>query len=68
MPVNFPEPADRRSSLSTRQVSTGRTGLILGAIVVVLMVAAFAYFWRGAGAADAPDFVPADSIATAPDR
>lgn len=62
MPVNFPEPADRRSSLSTRQVSTGRTGLILGAIVVVLMVATFAYFWRAAGSADAGAGPAVDSV------
>lgn len=40
----------RRSTLSTRRISTGRTGLILGAIVVALMLAAFALVWSRAGA------------------
>ena len=40
--------ADRRSTLSTRRMSTGRTGLILGAIVVALMLAAFALVWSHA--------------------
>lgn len=53
MATNFPEPADRRSSLSTRKVSTGRTGLILGAVVVLLMLATFAYFWSRGGAGEA---------------
>jgi hypothetical protein len=41
--------SDRRSTLSTRRISTGRTGLIVGLIVVALMLAAFAYVWVGAG-------------------
>ncbi|HUF29654.1 MAG TPA: hypothetical protein VMM77_03245 [Gemmatimonadaceae bacterium] len=51
MPANFPEPSDhRRSSLSTRALSTGRTGLMFGAVVVIVMLAAFVFFWRGSGA------------------
>jgi hypothetical protein len=52
MATNFPEPADRRSTLSTRKVSTGRTGLILGAVVVLLMLATFAYFWSRGGSGE----------------
>ena len=55
-----PEPAPhRRSSLSTRPISTGRTGLLLGALVVVLMLATFAYFWTaGGGRQEADGSVP----------
>lgn len=66
MPANFPEPSDRRSSLSTRKMSTGRTGLIIGAVVVILMLATFVYFWRGSGARQPdgtrPPAPPADSL------
>jgi hypothetical protein len=63
-----PDPVPhRRSSLSTRPISTGRTGLLLGALVVVLMLATFAYFWTaGGGRQKADGSVPvpgtADSI------
>lgn len=66
MPANFPEPADRRSSLSTRPVSTGRTGLIYGIIVALAMLAAFAFFWRAMGAPDADEASPAQSADTLP--
>ena len=64
MPTNFPEPADRRSSLSTRKVSTGRTGIILGGVVVLLMLATFVYFWTAGGGrpADAVEVPAADSL------
>ena len=55
MATNFPEPADRRSTLSTRKVSTGRTGLILGAVVVLLMLATFVYFWSRGGTVEAAE-------------
>lgn len=45
--------APRRSSLSTRPVSTGRTGLIAGAAVVLAMLLAFALWWRGTGVDEA---------------
>jgi hypothetical protein len=61
MPAHVPEPANRRSTLSTRKLSTGRTGLILGALVVVLMLAAFAYFWTAGGGRQASGAAAADS-------
>lgn len=63
MPANFPEPADRRSSLSTRPISTGRTGLILGLIVALAMLAAFAFFWRAMDAPDTGEGSPAPAAA-----
>jgi hypothetical protein len=66
MPANFPEPSDRRSSLSTRKISSGRTGLIVGAVVVLLMLVAFVFFWRGSGARQPdgtrPPPAPVDSL------
>lgn len=64
MPANFPEPTDRRSSLSTRPISTGRTGLILGLVVALAMLAAFAFFWRAMGAPGASEASPAPAADT----
>jgi hypothetical protein len=36
-------------------VSTGRTGIILGLVVVILMLATFAYFWTAGGGRPAGD-------------
>ncbi len=66
MPANFPEPSDRRSPLRTTKISTGRTGLVLGAVVVLVMLAAFVFFWRGSGARQPdgtrPPPAPVDSL------
>lgn len=40
---------ERRSTLSTRRIPTGKTGLILGLIAVAGMLALFAYVWAGPG-------------------
>lgn len=61
----LPEPSDRRSSLSTRPISTGRTGLLYGLIVAMAMLGAFAYFWKAMGAPDAgriPSHQAVDSL------
>jgi hypothetical protein len=55
--------AARRSTLSTRRIPTGKTGLILGLIVVAAMLAAFVWVWFGGGAqaVGASPTVPVDS-------
>lgn len=55
-------PPPRRSSLSTRPVSTGRTGILTGVAVLLLMLLAFAVWWRSTGVEDAePPVVPLEA-------